>query len=286
MASLGGIIDQYRHIAAKVKNVIATTTSLADETTTPSGDDIAQKIRDSLTLTLNIASSRQKKKNGKKDAKIDNGLRGKICVDLDVIQDHVSRFICEGGESDYVAVSNILQQIQHCHESLFYPTSDESSSKSSENGANGKVELSQPSGLRNLGATCYLNSQLQCLAQNLGFIHGLFSWKKPSDGSGGSNGSKRMTEVLSHMQSILARMRYGPDRVLCTNEFASALNLENNEMQDPNEVSCVHLLPRARNNLLTFVASSNLFVRYVHIFDSLHVFSLIGWQNHFADQPK
>ena len=103
MASLGGIIDQYRHSAAKVKTVIATTTSsLADETNTPSGDDIAQQIRDNLTLTLTNASSRQKKKNGKKDAKIDNGLRGKICVDLDVIQDHVSRFICVEGESDHV----------------------------------------------------------------------------------------------------------------------------------------------------------------------------------------
>ena len=29
----------------------------------------------------------------------------------------------------------------------------------------------------------------------------------------------------------------GPDRVLCTNDFVSALGLENNEMQDPNEVS-------------------------------------------------
>ena len=284
MASLGGIIDQYRHSAAKVKTVIATSTSLADETNTPSGDDIAQQIRDNLTLALTNVSSRQKKKNGKKDAKIDNGLRGKICVDLDVIQDHVSRFICVEGESDHETMSNILLQIQDCHDSLFYPTGDESSSKSLAKGEIEKVELSQPSGLRNLGATCYLNSQLQCLAQNLGFIHGLFSWKKPSDSSGGSNGSKRMTEVLSHMQSILARMRYGPDRVLCTNKFASALNLENNEMQDPNEVSCAHLLPSKK--LPTFVTSSNLFVRCVHIFDSLHVFSLIGWQNHFVDQPK
>ena len=54
-------------------------------------------------------------------------------------------------------------------------------------------------------------------------------------------------------------MRYGPDRVLCTNEFASALNLENNEMQDPNEVSLMdaYVYPTPRKlciiRILTFV---------------------------------
>ena len=93
-----------------------------------------------------------------------------------------------------------------------------------------------PPGLRNLGATCYLNSQLQCLAQNLAFVHGLFSWTKPTINTG-SEYDRRMATVLSNMQSILGRMRYGPDRVLCTNEFASSLDLNNDEMQDPNEVS-------------------------------------------------
>jgi hypothetical protein len=45
----------------------------------------------------------------------------------------------------------------------------------------------------------------------------------------------RMLNVLSKMQLILARMRYGPDRVLCTNNFASALGLKIDKMQDPNE---------------------------------------------------
>jgi len=108
--------------------------------------------------------------------------------------------------------------------------------------AGDKIRLSTPSGLRNLGATCYLNSQLQCLSQNLGFVSGLFSWRRRKRRRGGSGTSldaadERMSNVLSKMQSILARVRYGPDRVLCTNDFASALSLENNEMQDPNEVS-------------------------------------------------
>ena len=92
--------------------------------------------------------------------------------------------------------------------------------------------LSTPPGLRNLGATCYLNSQLQCLSQNLGFIRGLFSWI-PS----GLDAENRMSKIISSMQSILVQMRYGPDSVIYTNDFAAALNLENGEMQDPNEVS-------------------------------------------------
>ena len=99
-----------------------------------------------------------------------------------------------------------------------------------------KVRLSTPAGLRNLGATCYLNSHLQCLSQNLGFLSGLFSWKKSRTGRALNAADKRMSTVLTNMQSILARMRYGPDKVICTNDFAVALGLENDEMQDPNEV--------------------------------------------------
>jgi hypothetical protein len=49
--------------------------------------------------------------------------------------------------------------------------------------------------------------------------------------------AERMNNVLLSLQSILARMRYGPESVICTNDFSVALGLENDEMQDPNEVS-------------------------------------------------
>lgn len=208
------------------------------------------QILDSLAASLNSSPlhARRDPDDRTKSPNVKTGsdyLRGKVLVKLDDINEHVSRFICrtedEDDTEDVEAIASTLAQIQECHDSLFFP--DESNIANAAAAAafdeEDKVTLSQPSGLRNLGATCYLNSQLQCLAQNLGFIHGLLSWKKPTLIESGtlSNSSKRMSEVLSHMQSILVRMRYGPDRVLCTNEFASALNLENNEMQDPNEVS-------------------------------------------------
>ena len=159
-----------------------------------------------------------------------NGIRHCVSVEQDIIKAFVSRLICD---VPYVpTVESYLETIRSSHDVLIMPRSDESSRS-----AHGhKIQLSTPPGLRNLGATCYLNSQLQCLAQNLGFIHGLFSWKKPLLKSE-SDLENRMNHVLSTMQTVLARIRYGPDSVVCTEEFAKALCLESDEMQDPNEVS-------------------------------------------------
>lgn len=44
-----------------------------------------------------------------------------------------------------------------------------------------------------------------------------------------------MNSVLSTMQLLFARMAYGSEATLTTQEFSDALGLENDEMQDPNE---------------------------------------------------
>jgi ubiquitin carboxyl-terminal hydrolase 48 len=93
----------------------------------------------------------------------------------------------------------------------------------------GKLTIAMPPGMKNLGATCYLNTQLQCLAKNTVFLNGIFSWHPSSDKS------HAMDSVLAKLQLLLARMVYGDQRTITTEEFSLALGLENNEMQDPNE---------------------------------------------------
>ncbi|KAL3942888.1 MAG: hypothetical protein SGBAC_003011 [Bacillariaceae sp.] len=92
----------------------------------------------------------------------------------------------------------------------------------------GLVNLSVPPGIENLGATCYLNTQLQCLAQNLVFLNGIFSWRAGSS-------THSMNSVMSKMQSLLAKMVVGGECKLSTLDFSNALGLQHNEQQDPNE---------------------------------------------------
>lgn len=159
--------------------------------------------------------------DSKKTAGQNSDIRRSILVDCDKTREYASNFVCDREED----IERYCEMIHTCQNELILSPSNDPVSD-----GDGKTRISMPPGLRNLGATCYLNSQLQCLAQNLGFVHGLFTWRQLGAGN-------RMSQVLSHMQSILARMKYGPQIVICTNEFATALSLENDEMQDPNEVS-------------------------------------------------
>jgi ubiquitin carboxyl-terminal hydrolase 48 len=83
--------------------------------------------------------------------------------------------------------------------------------------------------MKNLGATCYLNTQLQCLARNTVFVEGIFSWR-PSN-----QAKNRIENMMEKLQLLLARMVHGAQRLISTEELSQALGLENDEMQDPNE---------------------------------------------------
>ena len=172
------------------------------------------------------------KKDDKKNAK--DVIRHSLGVECGIVRGHISRYFCDHHDND--GVDRWLGTIQSVHNDLIMHHHEECSVSPA---CQSKIRLSIPPGLLNLGATCYLNSQLQCLAQNLGFVHGVFSWTRPLSANV-SDLDNMMNNVLETMQSVLAGMRYGPESVVCTNNFASALSLENNEMQDPNEV-CIFL---------------------------------------------
>ncbi|GAX26790.1 ubiquitin carboxyl-terminal hydrolase 48 [Fistulifera solaris] len=93
--------------------------------------------------------------------------------------------------------------------------------------------LSCPPGMENLGATCYLNTQLQCLAQNLRFVEGILSYP--------STGDDRMSVILRQFQNLLRDMTLGPCKEINTAEFTKSLGLDHAEQQDPNEFSRLFL---------------------------------------------
>jgi len=101
-----------------------------------------------------------------------------------------------------------------------------------------ELPIALPPGISNLGATCYLNTQLQCLAQNKEFMHGITSWKAADmtlETGADDAHSERMKSVLTKMQLLLASMVEGSQRTMTTKEFSNALGIEHGEQQDPNE---------------------------------------------------
>ncbi len=161
---------------------------------------------------------------------IDMNLRKFINVDNQRISNYLESVGISEGESD-----KYLSIVQKWHQDMAYDKGDSNIREGKEINGDKMFAFCRPVGMRNLGATCYLNSQLQCLVANLEFIQGVFRWAKDSSDLGPAHTSNQMTLVLSQMQTLLARMIYGPETVVCTDDFSKALCLENNEMQDPNE---------------------------------------------------
>ncbi|KAG7352741.1 ubiquitin carboxyl-terminal hydrolase [Nitzschia inconspicua] len=117
-----------------------------------------------------------------------------------------------------------MDAIVEWHKSLLFvlPTAEERAAPE------GHMNMALPPGIQNLGATCYLNTQLQCLAQNPVFLEGIFSWRAVDSSHG-------MNAVMSKLQKLLAQMIFGGDGKLSTLDFSNALGLEHYEQQDPNE---------------------------------------------------
>ena len=170
-------------------------------------------------------------------------LRKSLPIEIESIRRHLTEVVRPYATTDDDGmplterfIDECIDVIQQTHKGLIYENIGEPSSQdhTEDDESNSCIRLSTPPGLRNLGATCYLNSQFQCLAQNPAFVDGVFSWIGGGVGSS-AGGSSRMDQVLLTMQTLLAEMNHGAENVVCTEPFGNALGLEHGEMQDPNE---------------------------------------------------
>ncbi|KAL4164573.1 hypothetical protein KRP22_004438 [Phytophthora ramorum] len=89
-----------------------------------------------------------------------------------------------------------------------------------------------PCGLRNLGATCYLNSMLQCLFVNLPFRRAVYEWEPKKQLV-----DKEQALQMRALQKLFAQMQLGNESYYDPTEFASTLSLNNVMQQDAQEFS-------------------------------------------------
>jgi ubiquitin C-terminal hydrolase len=152
-----------------------------------------------------------------------SAVRREEYVDLNLIRTYADNIVLKHRDAGW-SQEEYLDRLQALHNELLFSNP----LKVNKSMLDGKFRFAVPPGMTNLGATCYLNTQLQCLARNIAFLGGIFSWRP-------SKTTTRMDSVLSTLQLVMSRLAYGAEATSSTEEFSRALGLQNDEMQDPNE---------------------------------------------------
>jgi len=170
--------------------------------------------------------------------------RKALWVPYQIVKKHLEQIIipyCQYSKSS--SVEQFVTAIEVFHRSLLpvnaIPPKDTVADITNED--NQTVFITIPPGIKNLGATCYLNSQLQCLSLNPVFREGVISWQKmlitTNANSTPTNLTSTMSGVMQRLQKILFMMHCGSYSVISAEKLAQSLGIENDEMQDPNEFS-------------------------------------------------
>jgi ubiquitin C-terminal hydrolase len=193
-----------------------------------------------------------------------NELRKSLSIQVSPVRSYVYRTLgvnhipSRSDDGPSVTLDEFMTKLRTWHQSILFVNPMEDASRniasSSSNHDSDRWTIPLPPGIQNLGATCYLNTQLQCLAQNTAFLQGIFSWRnhqatnddnsdtntsKDDTMSNTNNSSKSnknvMSSVMSELQLLLAKMVLGGAGTVSTIDFSNALGLEHDEQQDPNE---------------------------------------------------